>query len=258
MKTNTIKNKRVKFAVAAIAASLILMIGATLAIFTDYKLGSATGTAGTVEIDIDDANFSLLDPDGKDIFNPGDGRLVNAKVSNIGNKSVDLRQTLTVTMEAKNAAEFTALPDDATTPMGWVLYAKSDCTEDANGNWVPNSGAEPIAPDSFTDNGDGTATAVYVLDEIVLNGTGTVAEIEPGVSITYTSGDYVLVMLLESDNSYQGAIVSLDLLAEAKQHRNTSDIDDWTDYQTATTKIGGADVPVVPATNQDVNGEDLV
>ena len=248
MNNTTVKNKRIKFAIAAVFASLILLIGASLAFFTDNVTGSATGTAGTVEISIDTSKLSLLNGDGLDNFNPGDGRLIDISVTNEGNKSVDLRQTFQVTMAPVGSDPFTALPNDASTPMGWAIYAAADCTA-VNGNYVPKTGTSPVAPTSNTTNADGSTTLVYVVPEVVLNGnpSDANAEVESGISTNKTVGQYVLVMIPASDNSYQGATVTLDIIAEAKQHRNTSSITDWTALQTATVTFGTTDVSVVPA-----------
>ena len=245
------KNRRIKFAAAASLACLALLIGATLAYFTDRASATASGTAGTVSITLDDSALSLLNPQGVDNFNPGDGRAIAAPVTNTGNKSVDVRQTMKVTKTpASSVASFTAAPNT----MGWTLYAQSDCTQDASGNWVPNASTSPIAPTSVaTDATTGVITASYVLPDAVLNGTGANAETETGISTNVLSNQYVLVMLPGSDNSYQGATVDLSILAEAKQHRNTSAVA-WSSLQTVSVTFGGAATDAVPAYNETSDG----
>ena len=251
------KNKRLKFAIAAIIACIALLIGATLAYFTDRALSTATGTAGTVKIKIDDAQFSLINPNGTiDNFNPGDGRLIKAPVENLGNKSVDIRQSFKITMIPANLTVFTALPNDPTNPMGWAIYTLSNCTLDAGtGNYVVNSGATPIAIPTVTTNSGGSITLSYLVPtDVVLNGVGTNAETESGVTIAKTSNTFVVAMMPGSDNSYQGATVKLDVLAEAKQHRNTASVS-WASLQQASTTISsGTGINVVPAANQTFNG----
>ena len=256
------KNKRLKFAAAATVAALILLIGASLAYFTDNTQGTATGTAGTVKISMA-TNFSLLNKDGKDNFNPGDGRLVEATITNDGNKSVDIHQTYVLTMEpTAPATTFTALPDDATTPMGWALYAVSDCTLDSTtGNYTVNSGKTPLAAASpgWTANQDGTFSASFVVPtDIVLDGTGANAEVEAAANgKTDYSGEYVLVFIPASDNSYQAATITLDLLVEAKQHRNTDGIA-WTDLAIQTVTFAGGETDVVPAADIRADGSTKV
>lgn len=250
------KNKRIKFAVAAIAAALVLLIGASLAYFTDNATGTAQGTAGTVKISL--ANFNLTNPNGNiNNFNPGDGRDITAAITNTGNKSVDVRETFSITMTPANLTEFTATPPT----MGWAIYAKSDCTLDSTtGNYVVNQSASPIAAPTITVNSDKSVTATYVVPtDAVLNGTGANREVETNATGTGTDGnimanEYVLAMMPASDNSYQGATVTLDILAEAKQHRNTAGVT-WTSLETVTLTIGSdGTVSAVPNASQAFDG----
>jgi len=238
-----------KFAIAAAIACLILLIAATLAYFTDRAQAQATGTAGTVSITVEDPN--LLNPDGIDNFNPGDGRSIEATITNEGNKSVDVRRTFQVTMVPDTGVTFT---DDGTTPMGWAIYAKSDCTQDTDGNWVVNSGATALG--NSVANADGSVTLTYAVpstSDLVLNGTGANAETEAAaVGTSYANDDYVLAMLPGTDNSYQNATVTLDILVEAKQHRNTTD--GWAVVPTVPVSFGDGTVNAVPAAIERADG----
>ncbi|MEE0929997.1 MAG: SipW-dependent-type signal peptide-containing protein, partial [Acutalibacteraceae bacterium] len=53
----------------AIAASFALLLTCSLAYFTDRATTDATGTAGTVNIDLVN-HINLLNADGQDIINP--------------------------------------------------------------------------------------------------------------------------------------------------------------------------------------------
>ena len=252
------KNKRLKFAAATSVAALILLIGASLAYFTDNTTGTATGTAGTVKISIDTASFNLLNPDGDvDNFNPGDGRLISAAITNEGNKSVDVRATYRITMKpTAPVTDFTALPSDEGTPMGWTLFDAADCTlDDTTGNYAVNPGATPIAVPAWTKNGDGTFSAIFAASGVItLNGTGAGAEIDVDEgSNKFDSGGHVLAMLADSDNSYQAAVVTLDILAEAKQHRNTSGIS-WSQLETQTVAFGGGSATAVVVPDAGTRG----
>ena len=251
------RNKRIKFGIAASIAALALLIGATMAYFTDRASATATGTAGTVKISIDASGLAnaMLSADGLNNFNPGDARVIDATIANEGNKSIDLRQTFVVSMApAAGIDAFTALPTDASDPMGWAIYAATDVTGDATNGYVIKPGATPVAtPSVATNNGETILTYVMPTD-VVLNGTGANAETETGITDTSVSGTYVLAMMPSSDNSYQGASVSLTILAEAKQHRNTSGVT-WGSLQNANTSYS---VQVVPAFDEASDGTPVV
>ena len=91
-------------------------------------------------------------------------------------------------------------------------------------------------------------TITYVLDEYTLNGSGEYAEVEDGVSATEKESEYVLVFNKNASNDYQGAEVSVDFLAEAKQHRNTGS-DTWAEIANENVSLGGETVNAVPARN---------
>ena len=84
-----------------------------------------------------------------------------------------------------------------------------------------------------------------MLPEYTLNGTGTAAETESGVSATDHSADYVLVFKGASSNAFQDADVKVSLLAEAKQHRNT-DGNTWTTVSSESITLGNGNVNAVP------------
>lgn len=223
------KKKKIVAGTAAALSGAMLLAG-SLAYFTDRVSTEATATAGTVDL--------ALTEDWQDIenFNPGDIQNLDYSISNLGNKSIDVREKLVVTssvaMTDGDQAEF-------------EIYNKADVTQQANGSYVPNEGAQPVATDAdrvFSDDGK---TVVYSLAEYVLNGTGTGAETEDGISATEKEKEYVLVFKGASQNAFQGAEVSVELLAEAKQHRNTN-ADDWATVATEEMTLGGASTNVVP------------
>lgn len=83
--------------IIALSLSFVLMLSCSFAYFTDHLATSTTGTAGTVEVSLDDSGINLLNPDGQDILNPGDARPVVFTVTNDGNKSVDTEVVITLT-----------------------------------------------------------------------------------------------------------------------------------------------------------------
>ena len=223
------KKKKVTTAAAAALAGTALLAG-TLSYFTDREATSATATAGTVDV--------ALTADWQDVanFNPGDQADIGYTISSEGNKSIDVREKLvvksSVAMADSGQAEF-------------EIYRAADVTADANGAYIPNPGAEPIATGEDRVMSDDKTSITYSIDEYVLNGTGENAETEDGITATSKESDYVLVFKDASNNDFQGAEVSVDLVAEAKQHRNTGS-DTWATVASESIAVGGQDISVVP------------
>lgn len=71
----------------ALIVALVLILGATLSYFSDYAKTATFGEAGTVDIKLT-PNVELVDKDGKDILNPGDGRRVDFTVQSLGNNTM--------------------------------------------------------------------------------------------------------------------------------------------------------------------------
>ena len=75
-----LKNRNLKNALCGLLAA-ILLFSCTFAYFSDNASTQVTGTAGTVALSMD-SNINLLNPDGKDIINPGDMRDGSFTVTN--------------------------------------------------------------------------------------------------------------------------------------------------------------------------------
>lgn len=240
-----LNSKRRTMSVVLAGTMILTLAVGSLAYFTDRADTSATATAGTVGITLDAATLeaSMKDADGKDIFNPGDSRVVNYSLTNTGNKSIDVKETIILTSSVAM--------DKAAAQAEYELYKASDVEEVAGKGWAPKDGAEPLAVRSISDDG---TQIVYNVPQYTLNGSATFAdeerEIEDGIDTDTNAGNYVLVFKGASDNSFQDSTVTLEILAEAKQHRNTSAFDaDWSELQGETITFGGADVNVVPEMN---------
>ena len=236
MKKSTKRNLKLTSAVAALA----LIATGSLAYFTDYAETDASGTAGTVGITLD-SGINLLDADGKNILNPGDLRDAGFTVTNTGNKSIDVRTTIVLTstqpMALSGQAEF-------------ELYHREDVEFIDGKGWQPKENAEPIAVREISADG---LTITYKPADYILNGAGASdmeREIEADVAVdaknfdvsddgTSVECDYVLVFKGASSNDFQAAGVSIDVLVEAKQHRNTE----------AGWELVAGDGEVVPAAN---------
>ena len=233
----------------AIVCCLAMAIG-TLAFFTDrvsmsikdQKAGtldlvfrdisaSKTGTNGitsTNQFAIDKAwtNGAIVSAPN---INPGDYFDLSYKLANVGNKSMDVRQQLTLT---------------STVPMTATEGFKLTVTgQDYNTTAV----AGTLSDDGYS--------ITYELDDILLNGTGDGAETEDGITWTEQAYTVRLEFAGASGNEFQGSGVSICLDSQAKQHKNTDD-SIWVEWANYETEIGKTDGGItVSATNSE--GVDL-
>lgn len=234
MKKSTKKGMRL----AAVLLALVMAVGGSLAYFTDYADTSASGTAGTVDIQLDGYGINLLDADGKDILNPGDSRDVFFNVNNLGNKSVDVRTTITLTSSVP-------MVTDANGQAQFELYVAGDVESIKGEGWQPKDGATPLEIRSISADG---RTITYAIPDYILNGVPSsetfmgipmgsadcevepdalrwdeIKGVEPAVQGESQIAEYRLCLIFRGDssNDYQGATVTLNVLVEAKQHRNT-------------------------------------
>lgn len=207
------KNKKIASVLMATTAIGVLGVG-SFAYFTDRADTSVEATAGTVDLTPNFAGINLLDKDGQDILNPGDMRAFKFSMANDGNKSVDVRTTIKLTSSVKMT--------DENGQAEFELYNKNDVEEVAGEGYKPKEGAKPVAVRQIAEDGMSITYKVadYVLDG-KNTGKGAETESEANGKTDYTY-DYVLVMRGTSKNDFQNATVKVDVLAEAKQHRNTS------------------------------------
>lgn len=219
-----------KAAGATALAGALIMAG-SMAYFTDRAEVGSTGTAGTVDLTLTESWQDIAN------FNPGDQADFSYTISNDGNKSIDVRETIvvksSVPMNAANQAEF-------------ELYRAGDVEQLSNGTYAPKDGVEPITAGANRVVSADSTTIKYVIDEYTLNGTGAAAEEESGINATEQNSDYVLVFNGNAGNEFQDAEVSVNLLAEAKQHRNT-DADTWVTVATEDLTVGSEAVKAVPS-----------
>lgn len=243
MKNLTNKRRVASLALAGVMGASLLV--GSLAYFTDRADTNASATAGTVAIEMDAATLaaSMKDADGKDIFNPGDMREVNYVLTNTGNKSIDVKETIILTSSV--AMDKTAAQAE------YELYKAADVELVAGKGYAPKAGAQPLEVRSISDDG---LQITYAVPQYTLNGNASFGddnrEIETGIDTDTNAGAYVLVFKGASSNAFQGSTVKLEILAEAKQHRNTSAFDaDWSELQSESVTFGGSDVAVVPSAN---------
>lgn len=235
-----VNKKKVLSIVLAVTMLGTLMIG-SFAYFTDRADIKASATAGTVsiELDADTLAEAMKDVDGKDIFNPGDQRVVNYKLSNKGNKSIDVREQIILTSSV--AMDKTAAQAE------YELYKAADVELVEGKGYAPKAGATPLEVRTISDDGTQITYAVpeYVLNGWDKDGDDTKREIESGVDATENAGAYVLVFKGAAGNEFQNSAVTLNILAEAKQHRNTANVT-WAELASESITFGGAATDVVP------------
>lgn len=251
------------------AMALCLLVG-TFAYFTDRVEQKGSVTGGTVGITADaNANWTSQLKDGPqslDNINPGDSRSLAFTVTNTGNKAVDVRHTikLSVVDAAGNAKAMTMGADVAENELlQFDIYKASDVvkTSKANNNagYEIKEGATPVfstaTMDATTKMGvkrDISAIdkgiVTYYFADSVLDGVGTANETgyakaeqvdtelsatdaalvgEGNAAVKY---DYVLIFRDTTLNDFQGCKLHAELVVEAKQHLNTNS--SWQNIET--------------------------
>ena len=217
-----------------VAATVLMLSVGSLAYFTDRVTGDVSATAGTLDLTI--SNFKASQTGD---FKPGQGSAITYTLDNVGNKSADIKEVIVVTYTPKAG---TTSSINQSNPE-FLLYSANDVTINAStGVATIASGATPLSVVSS----DGTQIT-YEVPQFIINGTGVGAEIETG-GVDDKSGSYVLVFNKAAGNAFQGASLTLEYIAQAKQHRNTND-STWTTVMSETITFGGADYSVVPAKN---------
>ncbi len=204
----------------------------TLAYLTDRVEANLSPTAGTVDLDITDFKLNgVAAATGVSDFCPGQGVAITYNVVNSGNKAVDVKETLVLTvlsstLAAKNLT--TATPE-------FKLYSSGVTIDSTNGNAATVSGSA-VQVGTISGNKITYSPAEFSLD----GGAGEVANPASAAKTLY------LVFSNEVGNDFVGAQLTLDYMAEAKQHANT-DSSTWAAARTATmTFAGTANTPVVP------------
>jgi len=197
------------------------------AYFSDRVTGTVDTTAGTLNLDITEFNVSQATG-----LKPGTGIAVDITLSNVGNKSADVLETLVLT-SSKAMSE---------TPE-FELYPASDVII-TNGVATLKDDAEPLSVRTI----NYTRTQItYKISEFILDGTGVGAEIEPGSLGSSKTAHYILFFRPGVSNDFQGVDLLLDYEAQAKQHRNTNS-DTWEVVKSQTVDFAGdSSHPAVPA-----------
>ena len=235
-----------------VALILVLVIVASamtsaFAYFTDRETAEVTATAGTLQIELaetwNDSNPERENSKPGHIFN------LDYTITNTGNKSADVRETFVIRSD---------VPMSNTAPE-FEIYAANDVelitTGVDKGLYAPKASAYPIVTGSSERVISADKTKItYYLPEFTIDGTGTAKETGDASQSTNGStiqdnvktGDYVILFAKEAGNAFQGVDVTIDYLAEAKQHRNTDETV-WSIVASETiTFAGDAAVKAVP------------
>lgn len=220
------KPKKLVALVLALATVAALAVG-TFAFFTDRIQAQATATAGTLELALTDITTS-----NSTKMKPGSGSTVNFTLSNLGNKSADVREVLVLS----SPVAMTAGAEE------FDLYLASDVTLTDDGKVTVKDGKSPVAARAVSTD---RKSITYTIPQFILNGTGDDHENEPDAVGTSKSSAYVLVFKNTAGNTFQNVSVTLDYLAQAKQHRNTNDAT-WTDLMSETITFAGNSTSAVP------------
>lgn len=236
---------------ACLGLAGLMLIGGTLAYFSDTANLATSGTAGTMDIEVVSAQ-NLLDKDGLNIINPGDVRNASFTVTNEGNKSADLRTKLTLTsdvaMTDAGQAEYElfyadkvtnvkgvgVIPvvfdgvDYSTATPDAVAYTEDDAIIAKAVAYVTNGtvaeGMTVSSPLEGRTMSEDKKTITYDLNDEVLNGNEAHAEreTEAGIAADDHSYNIVMVMKAQAKNAFQDSTVNIATKVDAKQHRNTS------------------------------------
>ena len=217
--------KRITLALAAVTV-LALLIG-SFAFFTDRIDSSIQAEAGTLDLQL-----STITAAKTSDFKPGEGIAIDFTLSNAGNKSADVLETIVLTssIAMSDTTEFD-------------LYNATDVTLDSKGKVTAiKSGAQPLTVRSVSAD---KKQITYAIPEFILNGTGEAAEIETGALGTAKASAYVLVFRTHAGNEFQDTTISLNYEAQAKQHRNTN-ADTWQVVKTEDINFAGNPIKGVP------------
>lgn len=251
------------------AMALCLMVG-TFAFFTDRVEQNASVTGGKVGITADATdNWTNQLQDGPqklDNINPGDSRSLAFTVTNTGNKAVDVRHTIKLTVvDANGKAKAMTMGEDVakTNMLQFDIFKASDVTKmsktNNNAGYEIKEGATPVFSIATMD--DTTKMGVkrdisaidkgivsYYFADSVLDGVGTAKETGYAVAEqvdtelaatdaalvgegkTAVKYDYVLIFRDTTLNDFQGCKITAELVVEAKQHLNTKS--SWENVET--------------------------
>lgn len=201
------KNKKKTIALLLFVISFVMIIGTSLAYFSDVVKGTGTLKAGTLDITGSlemYVNRSETPVTSIENFNPGDIVVVKTNITNGGNKSAHIRTVL-------NSATSTFTP-------GMVKIASGEKTA---------TQMEELST---------SMTIPFESTPKIINGTGANAETETN-GVTKYEEVFTLYFDEAATNAEQGKTLTLDFTVQAMQYRNNS-TPVWSDVVTEAFSLG--------------------
>lgn len=144
---NIKKNKATKALCAALAVTALTGVSAY---FTDRVQATANVKAGTVGIhETENWGSQLEQADGINNINPGDMRDISFNIANDGNKAVDVRTTLKLSVQDANGLDAKAMAERAdqmngATMLQFDIYRRSDVESTTNSGYKIKDNAVPV------------------------------------------------------------------------------------------------------------------
>lgn len=230
---NEKKDKKALLALLILLLAIAIIIGTILAFFSDFGVANFAGTAGTVEISVEEGTTGLtqywtyltgFDPgpasvaigsaaydEETSILNPGDYILLDYDVENEGSKSVWVKAVVGTVLVDGVAESGTSMFKLYAVPMDDIGGGKTYASVDA---YIK---AQLAGTPGFTLATAGDAIILDGTDETETDSVGTSANIQ-----------YILYFDATANNDYQGAEISLEIEVQALQYRNNTNLTNWT------------------------------
>lgn len=289
------ENKKKLLAIGAISVgAAAIIIGSSLALFSDTDSESTKAKVGTLDIAISNANLS-----NNQNVNPGDNdpavdkyeippvsestpdslpegvepeappiRPVSTTphnltytVDNLGNKSAKTRQTIIITAVDKDKAVIN--------PDVFALFEDYNKDETAQANeqlkdksYILSDGSELAAnlnSDSSFEKIDNCVAVRYVFESDSFDGINindndaedeydTTVKRDDDTNSATKDYDYLFSMAKSAGNEYQAADITIEIMVEALQFRNTNS-SDWElmSTQKVTSTVSGIELDTVPS-----------
>ena len=155
-------------------------------------------------------------------FNPGDKMTLTFDMVNSGEMALDVRETFIVS----STEPFSSAPE-------FRLFTSYE--QDGNGSHI---GEEVVVQEERIDD----THYKYTIAPYILNSE---TEAVDGQADTELNRKYYLVFDGTAGNDFQGAVCTVDYVAEAKQHSLDGN-NDWIEAATAQLTVGGQALNVVP------------
>ena len=240
----TKRNNTTKLALLLLLIAFIVILGASLAFFSDIITGGITGTTGTLDIrQVGTTGMTrwwtrAATPGGAVTehssthtttignLNPGDIVELGFVVENVGNKSAWLRDQVVFTMMENHMGEVPPAGQFSLFPAG---------TDSAD---IRSGAAVPLTVITDTDIVTGYVTLTTTTTPIIINGTGANAEEEAEATAgpTFSRG-VVLYFHPTATNVFQDTDISLEIMTQAMQFRNNP-TPNWDNVVTAEFTLG--------------------